>query len=80
MDGITYFITRKRGIEVDLGSTKVNILLYANDLVVHYEFEHEPQRHLNGLDDFYTQRGLVVNLGRSKVLFHTFTQVSTKCH
>ena len=59
----------------------VSLLLYANDIVLLSESEHELQRHLNALDDFCTQRGLVVNLGKTKVLiFHTSAQVRTKCH
>ena len=61
---------------VVLGDTQVRILLYADDIVLLSESEHDLQRHLNALDDFCTQRGLVVNLGKTKVLiFHTSAQV-----
>ena len=80
MDGITYFITRKRGIEVDLGSTKVNILLYANNIVLLSKFKNNLQRHLKPLMTFAHKRGMIVNPRKTKVLiFHTSALVRTKC-
>ena len=81
IDEITDFIAREGGTGVVLGDTQVRILLYADDIVLLSESEHDLQRHLNALDDFCVQRGLVVNLGKTKVLiFHTSAQVRAKCH
>ena len=55
IDEITDFIARKGGNVVVLGDTQVRILLYANDIVLLSESEHELPRHLNALDDFCTQ-------------------------
>ena len=80
IDEITDFIVDKGGNSDVLGSTQVNLLLYAGDIVLLPKFEHDLERHLNPLDDICTQRGLVVNLGRTKVLiFHTYARVRTKC-
>ena len=60
---------------------QVRILLYADDIVLLSESEHDLQKHLNALDDFCTQRGLVVNLAKTKVLiFHMSSRVRSKCH
>ena len=82
IDAITAFIARKGGKRVVLGGTQVSLLLYANDLVLLSGSKHDLQRHLNALDDFCTQRGLVMNLGKTlKVLiFHASTRVRTTCH
>ena len=64
-----------------LGGTHACILLYVDDIVFLFESEHDLQRHLSALDDFCTQCGLILNLGKTKVLiFHTSAQVRTKCH
>ena len=81
IDEITTFNARKGGNGVVIEDMRVHILLYAYDIVLLSVSEHDLQRHLNVLDDFCTQRGLVVNLGKTKVLiFHTSAQVRTKCH
>ena len=72
IDEITDFIARKGGNGVDIGGMQVRLLLYANDIVLLSESEHDLQKHLNALDDFCTQQGLVVNVAKTKVLiFHT---------
>ena len=66
---------------VAIGGTQVSLLLYADDIVLLSESEHDLQKHLNALDVFCTQRGLVVNLAKTKVLiFHTSPRVRSKCH
>ena len=61
-----------------MGDMQVTILLYADDIVLLSELEHDLQKHLNSLDDFCTQRGLVVNLAKTKVLiFHTSSMLNT---
>ena len=57
IDEITNFIARKGGNRVIIGVTQVNILLYTYDIVLLSGFEHDLQRHLNPLNDFFTQRG-----------------------
>ena len=60
---------------------QVGLLLYADNIVLRSESEHDLQKHLNALDDFCTQRGLVVNLEKTKVLIsHTSSRVRSKCH
>ena len=81
IDEITDFIACKGGKGVAMGDMQVSILLYADDIVLLSESEHDLQKHLNALDDFCTQRGLVVNLAKTKVLiFHTSSRVRSKCH
>ena len=81
IDEIVDFIIRKGGSGVELGGTQVHILLYADNIVLLSESEQGLQSHLNALDDFCAQRGLVVNLGKTKVLiFHTSAQFRTKCN
>lgn len=50
-------------------------MLYADDIVLVSESPGGLQQHLHALDDFCTQRGLTVNLGKTKVMvFHTSRQ------
>ena len=62
IDEITNFIARKGGNEIAIGGMQVSLLLYADDIVLLSEFEHDLQKHIKALDDFCTQRGLIVNL------------------
>ena len=51
-------------------------MLYAHDIVLVSESQEGLQQHLLSLHDFCTQRGLTVNLGKTKVMiFHTSTLV-----
>jgi len=60
---------------VDLSGTPVHIMLYADDIVFVSESPGGLQRHLVVLDDFCIERGLTVNLGKTKVMiFHTSRQ------
>ena len=80
IDEITEFIAQQGGSGVELGDTQIHIMLYADDIVLLSESEHGLQGHLNALDDFCIKKGLVVNLGKTKVLiFHTSSQVRSKC-
>ena len=49
IDEITDFIDHKGSNGVFLGGTQLNLLLYADDIVLLSEFEHDLQRHLNGV-------------------------------
>ncbi|KAH7434041.1 hypothetical protein KP509_07G098200 [Ceratopteris richardii] len=72
IDEITEYIQRARGREGDLGGTPVHILLYADDIVPLSESQEGLQSHLQALDTFCMERGLTVNLGKTKVMiFHT---------
>ncbi|MCO5577073.1 hypothetical protein L7F22_030895 [Adiantum nelumboides] len=76
IDEIVDFIQRSGGDGVELGGTTVHILLYADDIVLVSESAEGLQQHLRGLDDFCSQRGMTVNLGKTKVLiFHTSARV-----
>ena len=72
---VTNFIAYMGGNGVDLGGTQVNIFLscsLTDDIVLLSKVEHALQRHHNVLYEFCTQRGLVANLGKTKVLIiHT---------
>ena len=61
---------------MDLAGTPIHIMLYADDIILISESQAGLQQHLNALDDFCTQRGLTVNLGKTKVMiFHRSTLV-----
>ncbi|MCO5595552.1 hypothetical protein L7F22_049597 [Adiantum nelumboides] len=76
IDEIVDFILHRGGEGVDIAGTTVHILLYADDIVLVSETAVGLQLHLQALDDFCSQRGLTVNLGKTKVLiFHTSAQV-----
>ncbi|MCO5582230.1 hypothetical protein L7F22_036122 [Adiantum nelumboides] len=76
IDEIVDFILHRGGEGVDISGTTVHILLYADDIVLVSETAVGLQLHLQALDDFCSQRGLTVNLGKTKVLiFHTSAQV-----
>ncbi|MCO5601415.1 hypothetical protein L7F22_055536 [Adiantum nelumboides] len=69
IDEIVDFIQRS-------GGDAVHILLYEDDIVLISESAEGLQQHLRGLDDFCSQRGMTVNLGKTKVLiFHTSARV-----
>ncbi|MCO5568452.1 hypothetical protein L7F22_022151 [Adiantum nelumboides] len=76
IDEIVDFIQHRGGDGVGIGGTTIHILLYADDVVLVVESAEGLQRHLSALDDFCLQRGLSVNLGKTKILiFHTSAQV-----
>ena len=51
-------------------------MLYADDIILVSESQEGLQLHLQGLDDFCTQKGLSVNLGKTKaMIFHTSGQI-----
>ncbi|MCO5598486.1 hypothetical protein L7F22_052583 [Adiantum nelumboides] len=76
IDEIVDFILHQGGEGVDIAGTTVHILLYADDIVLVSEMAVGLQLHLQALDDFCSQRGLTVNLGKTKVLiFHTSAQI-----
>ena len=52
IDEITDFIACKGGKGVAMGDMQVSILLYADDIVLLSESEHDLQKHLNALDGF----------------------------
>ena len=69
---ISDYILRVGGEGGTLAGTPVHIMLYADDIVLISESSEGLQSHLTALDDFCTQRGLTVNLGKTKVMiFHT---------
>ncbi|MCO5546769.1 hypothetical protein L7F22_000205 [Adiantum nelumboides] len=66
IDEIVDFILHQGGEGVDIAGTTVHILLYADDIVSVSETAEGLQLHLQALDDFCSQRGLTVNLGKTK--------------
>ena len=76
IDEVADFIIRGGGGGVDISGTPVHIMLYADDIILVSESQEGLQLHLQALDDFCTQRGLTVNLGKTKVMiFHTSGQI-----
>ena len=71
------YIAQSGGDGSDLVVIHVHIMLYADDIILIYESQAGGlQQHLHALDDFCTQRGLTVNLGKAKVMiFHTSVPV-----
>ena len=76
IDEIFDYILRAGGQGSDLAGTPVHIMLYADDIVLISVSLEGLQRHLGALDDFCIQRGLTVNLGKTKIMiFHTSSAV-----
>ena len=76
IDEVADYVTQGGGAGVDLSGTQVHIMLYADDIVLISESQEGLQQHLLSLDAFCTQRGLTVNLGKTKVMiFHTSAPV-----
>ena len=54
----------------------ITLLLYADDIVLLADSQEGLQRHMDALGDFCAQKGLTVNLGKTKVMiFHTSRRV-----
>ncbi|KAH7307766.1 hypothetical protein KP509_22G076800 [Ceratopteris richardii] len=76
IDEIVDFIQQQEGDGIEVRGSTVHILLYADDIVLVSESAKGLQHHPHGLDDFCRQRGLSVNLGKTKVMiFYTSAQV-----
>ena len=72
IDEVADYIVHGGGGGVDQAGTSVHIMLYADDIILISESQVGLQQHLHALDDFCTQRGLTVYLGKTKVMiFHT---------
>ncbi|MCO5559545.1 hypothetical protein L7F22_013146 [Adiantum nelumboides] len=79
IDELSEHILHTGGDGVDLAGTPVHIMLYADDIILVSKSQEGLQRHLQTLDDFCTQRGLTVNLGKTKVLtFHKSKQIRSR--
>jgi len=73
IDEITEFIDRGGGGGASLQGFMVALMLYADDIV---DSQEGLQRHMDALGEFYIERGLTVNLGKTKVMiFHTSRRV-----
>lgn len=67
-----HFIDRFGGSKGTLANTWIPLLLYADDIELILDSADWLQRHLDGFQEFCTQRDLTVNLGKTKVMiFHT---------
>ncbi|MCO5609097.1 hypothetical protein L7F22_063319 [Adiantum nelumboides] len=72
IDEMEDYIRQSGGAGADLSGTQVHIMLYADDIVLLAESQEDLQLHIQALSSFCTQRGVTVNLGKTKVLiFHT---------
>lgn len=76
VDEISDFIDRGGGRGTSLSGFLIALLLYADDLILLADTQEGLQRHMDALGDFCTQRGLTVNLSKTKVMvFHTSRRV-----
>jgi len=72
IDEISDYVLRAGGQGADLAGTPVHIMPYADDIVLISKSQEGLQCHLGALDEFCMQRGMTVNLGKTKVMiFHT---------
>ncbi|MCO5574914.1 hypothetical protein L7F22_028709 [Adiantum nelumboides] len=72
IDEMEDYIGQSGGAGADLSGTQVHIMLYADDIILLAESQEDLQLHIQGLSSFCTQRGVTMNLGKTKVLiFHT---------
>ncbi|MCO5612736.1 hypothetical protein L7F22_067005 [Adiantum nelumboides] len=76
IDEMEDYIRQSGGASADLSGTQVHIMLYADDIILLVESQENLQLHIQALRSFCTQRGVTVNLGKTKVLiFHTSATV-----
>ena len=76
IDEVANYIARSGGDGIDLTGIQVHIMLYVDGIILISKSQDELQQHLHVVDDFSTQRGLTMNLGKTKVMiFHTFAPV-----
>ena len=69
-------LTEGGGRGTSLSGFLIALLLYADDLILLADTQEGLQRHMDALGDFCTQRGLTVNLSKTKVMvFHTSRRV-----
>ena len=76
IDEVVDYITQRGGGGISLSGTTVCVLLYADDIILVSDTQEGLQQHLLALDEFCAQKGLTVNLGKTKaMIFHTSAQV-----
>ena len=76
IDEVVDYITQRGGGGISLSGTTICVLLYADDIILVSDTQEGLQQHLFALDDFCAQKGLTVNLGKTKaMIFHTSAQV-----
>ena len=68
IDEITSFIDRFGGKGSPIASLMIQILLYANDIVLLSSSTEGVQQHLDALEEFCLDRDLSVNLGKTKIM------------
>ena len=68
IDEVANFIIRGGGGGIYISGTPMHIMSYADDIILVSESQEGLQSHLQALDDFCTQRGLTVNLGKLLLL------------
>ena len=76
IDEVVDYITQRGGGGISLSGTIVCVLLYADDIILVSDTQEGLEHHLLALNEFCAQKGLTVNLGKTKaMIFHTSAQV-----
>ena len=74
-DELSHYIERIGGSGACLTGIAMQILLYVDDIVLISDSLEEPQRHLNAGKVFCTDKGLLINMDKTKVMvFFNTTQ------
>ena len=74
IDEVSYYIKRFGGLGAHLAGIAIQILLYADDIVLISDTSEGLQRHLNALKLFCTYKGLSINMDKTKVMVFNTTQ------
>ena len=74
IDEVSHYIERFGGSGARLASIAIQILLYADDIVLISDSPEGLQRHLNALKLFCTDKGLSINMDKTKVMVFNTTQ------
>ena len=74
IDEVSHYIERFGGSGARLASIAIQILLYVDDVVLISDSPEGLQRHLNALKLFCTDKGLSINMDKTKVMVFNTTQ------
>ena len=80
IDEVSHYIERFGGSGARLASITIQILLYADDIVLISDSPEELQRHLNALKLFCMDKGLSINMDKTKVMVFNPTQAWVTRH
>ena len=74
IDEVSQYIERFGGSRAHLAGIAIQILLYADDIVLISDSPEGLQRHLNSLKLFCTDKGLSISMNKTKVMVFNTTQ------